>query len=56
MIRKLLMPDGFAVGLFCFGLILFFAPLMRVPGAIAVVAAVAYWIIILVVRFVYRQY
>ena len=43
-------PDGFAIGLFVFGLILLFVPLMVMPGLIAMVSALAYWLTIFVVR------
>ena len=51
----LLRPDGFAIGLFAFGLVMLFVPMMLMPGVIAMLAAVGYWLTILVVRFVYRR-
>jgi hypothetical protein len=49
-VKSILRPDGFAVGLFLLGLVLFFVPLMVMPGLVAMVAAVAYWLTMLVLR------
>jgi hypothetical protein len=52
---KLLAPDLFAIGLLSFGIILFFVPLMKMPGVIALCAAGAYWLIMVVVRIAYKR-
>lgn len=48
--RSTLRPDGFAIGLFLFGLVMFFLPLMLMPGLIAMLSAFAYWLTMLVFR------
>ena len=45
--RKTLLPDSFAIGLLLFGIVLFLFPLFRMAGIIALLASVAYWLIIL---------
>jgi hypothetical protein len=50
-----LIPDTFAIGLLLFGLALFFAPLLRMAGIVAVVAAIAYWLVMIAVRLAYRR-
>jgi len=53
--RSLARPDGFAIGLFAVGFIMLFVPLMLMPGLTAMLAAVAYWLIMIVVKAVYRR-
>lgn len=50
-----LRPDGFAIGLFLFGLVMSFVPLMLMPGLIAMLAALAYWLTMVVVKAIYRR-
>ena len=52
--KGMLRPDGFAIGLFLFGLVMFFMPLMLIPGMVAMISALAYWLTMLVVRVVQR--
>jgi hypothetical protein len=47
--------DGFAIGLFAFGILLFFAPLMRMAGAITIAASGAYWLIMIGVRLLHKH-
>jgi hypothetical protein len=49
-VKSVLRPDGFAIGLFLLGLVLFFVPLMVMPGLVAMLAAVAYWLTMLIFR------
>ena len=48
-------PDGFAIGLFGAGIILFILPLMQMPGLIAILLSVAYWLIMAIVKFAYLR-
>ena len=48
--KSALRPDGFTIGLFLFGLVMFFLPLMRVPGFVAMLSALAYWLTMMVLR------
>jgi hypothetical protein len=50
-----LRPDRFAIGLFLFGLVMFFVPLMIMPGVVAMLAAVAYWHTMMVLNVVHRR-
>ena len=50
-----LRPDRFAVGLFLVGLVMFFVPLMRMPGVIAMLCAVAYWLTMVFVNAAQRR-
>jgi len=50
MSRRPFAPDTFALAMLVFGLVLFLFPLMRVAALVAVVAAVAYWLIIGLLR------
>jgi len=50
MVKSTLRPDSFAVGLFLFGLVLFFVPLMLMPGLVAMVSALAYWLTMLIIK------
>jgi hypothetical protein len=52
---SVLRPDGFGIGLFLFGLLMLFVPLMVMPGAIAIVSAFAYWLTMIVVKSVQRR-
>jgi hypothetical protein len=54
-VKSVLRPDGFAAGLFLFGLILLFVPLMAMPGVVAMVSAIAYWIIMMAVKAMQRR-
>jgi hypothetical protein len=45
-----LRPDGFAIGLFLFGLVMFFVPLMAMPGVVAMLSALAHWLTMLILR------
>lgn len=51
----LLRPDGFAIGLLILGAVLLVTPLMIVPGVIAIASAFGYWLIIMVVKVIYRR-
>ena len=46
----LLRPDAFAIGLFIFGIAMFFVPMMLMPGLIAMLAALGYWLTMAVVK------
>ena len=48
-------PDGFAIGLFVPGVVLLFVPLMVMPGVIAIASAFGYWLIMILVKLVYRR-
>ena len=48
--KSALRPDGFALGLFLIGLVMFFVPLMLMPGLIAMLAAFAYWLTMLALK------
>ena len=48
--RRTYRPDGFAIGLFLFGLVMFFVPLMLMPGFVAMLAAVVYWLTMLFLK------
>ena len=52
---SLVRPDGFAISLFVVGIIMLFVPMMLMPGLTAMLAAVAYWLIMIVVKAVYRR-
>jgi hypothetical protein len=54
-VKGTLRPDGFALGLLVLGIIMFFVPLMRMPGLVSVLASLAYWATMVVVRSVYRR-
>lgn len=54
MVKSILRPDGFAIGLFLSGLVLFFLPLMLMPGLVAILAALAYWLTMMVLKAVKR--
>ena len=54
-VNSSLRPDGFAMGLFLFGLVLLFVPLLAMPGLIAMLAAPAYWLTMVVVQLVQRR-
>ena len=43
-------PDAFAMGLLGLGLLLLLFPLMRVAALVALVSAVAYWLIMGVIK------
>jgi hypothetical protein len=43
-------PDDFALGLFGFGVVMLFLPMLRMPGLAAMLAAVAYWVAMVVVK------
>jgi len=53
--KSLVRPDGFAIGLFAIGFIMLFVPMMPMPGLTAMLSAVAYWLIMIVVKAVYRR-
>ena len=48
--RRPFAPDPFALGMLAFGLLLLLLPLMRVAALVAISAAVAYWLVIAVLR------
>jgi hypothetical protein len=50
-----LRPDGFAIGLFLFGLVMLFVPLMVMPSVIAMLSAIAYWLTTMVVKSAHRR-
>jgi hypothetical protein len=54
-VKSVLRPDGFAAGLFLFGLILLFVPLMAMAGVIVLLSAIAYWIIMMAVKAMQRR-
>jgi len=45
-----LRPDNFALLLLAAGLIMLFVPLMVMPGVVAILAAVLYWLTMIVLR------
>ena len=49
-----LRPDTFAIGLYVFGLVMLcvLPPLLLVPGLLAMVLALCYWLIMVVVKVV----
>jgi preprotein translocase subunit SecD len=49
-------PDGFAIGLFAFGVVMLFVPLMLMPGVIAIVSAVSYWLIMMALKASHRRH
>ena len=51
----LLRPDAFCIGLVVLGAIMFFVPLTRIAGVVAIVAALAYWLTMLIVRAFYSS-
>ena len=51
----ILRPDGFAIGLFVFGAIMLFVPLMMMPGLLAMIAAPVYWLTMVVAKVVLRR-
>jgi len=50
MSKSIWRPDGFALGLFGVGLILFVMPLMLMPGVIAILLSAAYWLFMAVLK------
>jgi hypothetical protein len=52
---RLLRPDGFAIALFALGFIMFFLPIMLMPGLVAMLAALIYWFTMMVVNAVSRR-
>ena len=52
----ILRPDAFAIGLFIFGFVMFFLPLMRMPGFIAMLAALGYWLTMTVIKAFNRRH
>ena len=52
---SLVRPDGFAISLFVVGIIMLFVPMMLMPGLVAMLAAVAYWLVMVVVKAVSRR-
>lgn len=50
MVKSIFRPDGFAIGLFLFGLVLFFVPLMLMAGLVAMLSALAYWLTMMVLK------
>ena len=48
--KSIFRPDWFALGLFIFGLVMLFVPLMVMPGLIAMLSALAYWLTMLVLK------
>lgn len=53
--KSILLPDSFAIGLLSLGLLAFlFGPLIG-PGLIAILAGIAYWLTMIVVRLVHRR-
>ena len=53
MTKSIWRPDGFALGLFAVGLILMILPLMLMPGVIAILLSVAYWLLMVIVKSVH---
>jgi hypothetical protein len=49
-----LVPDGFAIGMLLSGFVLLVFPSLRVAGLLAVLSAVAYWLIVAVTKFARR--
>jgi hypothetical protein len=52
---SLVRPDGFAISLFVVGIIMLFVPMMLMPGLVAMLAAVACWLVMVVVKAVSRR-
>lgn len=50
MVKGVFRPDGFAIRLFLFGLVLFFVPLMLMAGLVAMLSALAYWLTMMVLK------
>ena len=48
--KAIFRPDDFAIGLFAFGFVMLFLPMLLMPGLIAMFAAVAYWLAMIVVQ------
>jgi hypothetical protein len=53
-VKSALRPDSFAIGLFLFGLVMVFVPLMVIPGLVAMLSALAYWLTMLTLKAVQR--
>jgi hypothetical protein len=49
-VKSMLRPDRFAIGLFLSGVVMFFLPLMLMPGLVAMLSALAYWLTMMVLR------
>ena len=45
-----LKPDGFAIGLFCAGLIMFFLPVLDGASLIAILSSGLYWLVMVIVK------
>ena len=52
--RSSYVPDGFAVALALLGVVLLLFPSLRVAGALALLLAVAYWLLMTALRLVRR--
>lgn len=53
--RRILQPDGFTIGLFLFGAIMLLVPMMIVPGIVAMLSALAYWVTMMIVKLFTRR-
>jgi hypothetical protein len=54
-VGKILRPDGFAIGLFALGIAILFVPLMIIPGFVAILAAIAYWLTMVLVKLIQQR-
>ena len=52
---RILQPDGFSIGLFLLGVVMLFVPLMLMPGLVAVLASLAYWLTMVLVKVIHRR-
>jgi hypothetical protein len=55
MLRKLLLPDPFAVTLLVLGIIMIVGRPLRMAGAVGMIAAFAYWLVMIAVRASYKR-